>query len=126
MYLDDILVSYSISLTELYIGVRSSVYIKTNNKEARGIIAIQITWCLLCGNLGRISALGIRGSLLCGFFWGFFCLFAISWATPSTYGGSQARGLIGAVAASLRQSHSNVASKPHLRSTPQLTATPDP
>ena len=33
------------------------------------------------------------------------CLFAISWAAPAAYGGSQARGLIGAVAASLRQSH---------------------
>ena len=35
---------------------------------------------------------------------------AISWATPAAYGGSQARGLIGAVATSLRQSHSNVGS----------------
>ena len=42
------------------------------------------------------------------------------------YGGSQARGLIGAVAASLRQSHSNVGSEPRLRPTPQLTATLDP
>ena len=33
------------------------------------------------------------------FFFFFFCLFAISWAAPSAYGGSQARGLIGAVAA---------------------------
>jgi len=32
---------------------------------------------------------------------------------------------IGAVAASLRQSHSNLGSEPHLRPTPQLTATPD-
>ena len=30
-----------------------------------------------------------------------FCLFAISWATPAAYGGSQARGLIGAVATGL-------------------------
>ena len=51
-----------------------------------------------------------------------YCLFAISWA----YGGSQARGLIGAVAAGLRQSHSNVGSEPRLQPTPQLTATPDP
>ena len=51
--------------------------------------------------------------------------FAISWATPAAYGGSQARGLIGAVAASLRQSHSNAGSKPCLQPTPQLTATPD-
>ena len=28
-----------------------------------------------------------------------FCLFAISWAAAMAYGGSQARGLIGAVAA---------------------------
>ena len=43
-------------------------------------------------------------------FWIFFffvcvCLFAISWGTPVAYGGSQARGLIGAVATGLRQSH---------------------
>ena len=41
------------------------------------------------------------------------------------YGGSQARGPIGAVAARLRQSHSNTRSKPHLQPTPQLMATPD-
>ena len=47
-------------------------------------------------------------------FFSFFGLFAISWAVPAAYGGSQARGLIGAVATSLRQSHSNVGSEPHL------------
>ena len=56
----------------------------------------------------------------------FFCLFAISWAAPAAYGGSQARDRIGAVAASLRQSHSNAGSELRLRPTPQLTATPDP
>ena len=40
--------------------------------------------------------------------------------------GSQARGPIRAVAASLHQSHSNMGSKPHLQPTPQLMATPDP
>ena len=40
-------------------------------------------------------------------------------------GGSQARGLIGAVAARLCQSHSNVGSEPRLQSTPQLVATLD-
>ena len=44
---------------------------------------------------------------------------------PAAYGGSQARGRIGAVAASLRQSHSNAGSEPRLRPTPQLTATLD-
>ena len=50
---------------------------------------------------------------------------AISWAAPAAYGGSQARGPIGAVATGLRQSHSNAGSEPSLQPTPQLTATPD-
>ena len=33
------------------------------------------------------------------------------------YGGSQARGLIGAVATGLHQRHSNVGSEPHLQPT---------
>ena len=47
--------------------------------------------------------------------------FAISWATPAAYGGSQARGQIEAVATGLCQSHSNAGSEPHLQPTPQLT-----
>ena len=47
-------------------------------------------------------------------------------AAPTAHGGSLARGQIGAVAAGLRHSHSNAGSKPHLRSTPQLTAMLDP
>ena len=54
-----------------------------------------------------------------------FCLFAISWAAPKARGGSQARGLIGAVATCLCQSHSNAGSEPRLRPTPQLMATPN-
>ena len=38
------------------------------------------------------------------FFFLSFCLFAISWAAPVAYGGSQASGLIGTVAASLHHS----------------------
>ena len=52
-----------------------------------------------------------------------FCLFL---APPAACGGSQARGLIGAVAASLPQSHSTAGSELRLRPTPQLTVTPDP
>ena len=59
------------------------------------------------------------------FFFFFFGLFAISWAAPTAYGGSQARGLNGAVATGLHQSHSNAGSEPRLQPTPQLTATPD-
>ena len=49
-------------------------------------------------------------------------------AAPKAYGESQARGLIGTVAASLHHSHShsNTRSEPHLRHTPQLMAAPDP
>ena len=51
----------------------------------------------------------------------FFFLLSFLGPAPSAHEGSQARGLIGAVATSLRQSHSNAVSKPHLRPTPQLT-----
>ena len=43
-----------------------------------------------------------------------------------SYGGSQARGLIAAAAASLHHSHSNAGSEVHLRPILQLTAMPDP
>ena len=68
--------------------------------------------------------------ILCLFVCFCFCLFAFSRATPIyapvAYGGSQTRGRIGAVAASLHQSHSNAGSEPRLQPTPQLTATLDP
>ena len=47
-----------------------------------------------------------------------FHLFAISWAAPVAYGGSQAGGQIRAIATGLGQSHSNVGSEPHLQPTP--------
>ena len=43
-----------------------------------------------------------------------------------TYGSSQARGLIRAVAAGLHHSQSDSGSEPPLLSTPQLMAMPDP
>ena len=52
-----------------------------------------------------------------------FCLFK---TTPEAYGGSQARGRIGAIAASHSHSHSHTGSEPCLRPIPQLMATPDP
>ena len=54
----------------------------------------------------------------------FFFFFPSFWAAPVAYGGSQARGRIGAVAAGLR--HSNIRSKLRLLPIPQLTARPDP
>ena len=55
----------------------------------------------------------------------FFCCFVFR-AAPGAYGGSQARGPIGATAAGLHRSHSNPGSEPHLQPTPQLKATLDP
>ena len=59
-------------------------------------------------------------------FFFFFCLFCLFRAAPEAYGGSQARDLITAIAASLRYCYSNARSKPHLRPTPQLKAMLDP
>ena len=59
----------------------------------------------------------------------FFCfifIFVFSKAAPAAHRGSQARGLIGAVAAGLHHSHSNTRSEPSLQPTSQLTAMPDP
>ena len=55
-----------------------------------------------------------------------YSLFAFARATPMPYGGSQARGLIRAVAAGLHQSHSSARAELHLQPTPQLTAMQDP
>ena len=55
----------------------------------------------------------------------FLSFFAFSRATPTAYGGSQARGLIGSIAAGLCQSHSKAGSEPSLQPTQQVTAMPD-
>ena len=57
-----------------------------------------------------------------------FCFVFLPFLGPlsAAHGGFQAKGLMGAVATSLRHSHNNAESKPHLQPTPQLTATPDP
>ena len=82
-----------------------------------------ITYGLIQQNVCSVSMLEWTYS---SFFFFFFCLFAISWATPTAYGSSQARGRIRAVAAGVHQSHSKAGSKLHLWPTPQFTATPDP
>ena len=53
-----------------------------------------------------------------------FSLFCMFRAMHATYGSSQARRPIGAVAAGLSHSHGNARSEPCLRPTPQLTALP--
>ena len=68
----------------------------------------------------HLTARGIQVSFWNDAFY-FFCL-----AEPASYASPQARGRIRAIAAGLHHSHSNTGSEPHLRSTPQLTATLDP
>ena len=72
--------------------------------------------------LGR-SFLSFWGFFVCLFFVFVFCLFK---ATPAVYGGPQARGQIGTIAAGLHHSHSKARSEPRLRPIPQLTGMPDP
>ena len=71
-------------------------------------------------NIILLTLIAIRALLM------YFFFFFFSRAAPEVYGGSQARGLIGAVAAGLRQSHSNAGSELCMLPTPQLTATPVP
>ena len=52
------------------------------------------------------------------------CLFVFT-AAPVTYGSSQARGQIGAVAVGLHHSRSNPRSEAHLQATSQLAAMQD-
>ena len=63
----------------------------------------------------------MRLLLLLLFFFLVLCLFS-----GVAYGGTQARGLMGATAAGQHHSHSNAGSESCLRPTSQLTATPDP
>ena len=56
----------------------------------------------------------------------FIYLFIYFRATLLAYGGSQARGQIGATAARLPDTHNNEGSEPHLGPTLQLMAMPDP
>lgn len=58
----------------------------------------------------------------------FVCLFSVLLfrAIPTAYGSSQAKGQIGATAASLHHSHSNAKSELPLQTRPQLVAMPNP
>ena len=57
---------------------------------------------------------------ICASYFIYFLFFLLFRSAPESYGGSQAWGQVGAVAAGLGQSHSNT------RPTPQLTVKPDP
>ena len=57
----------------------------------------------------------LRYCLLDSFLFLFLVFLPFSWAACAAYGDSQARGGIGAVAASLLQNHSNTRSEPRLQ-----------
>ena len=60
------------------------------------------------------------------FYYLLYFIFCLLRAALAAYGGSQARGPIGAVAAGLCHSHSNSGPEPCGRPTTQLRAMPDP
>ena len=91
-----------------------------------GLMGLQGSFKLFCVSAQKHCALGAFGHLVkprdplskyCPFFIFIYLVFR---AVPMAHGGSQARGQIGAIAASLHHSHSNLGSKPCLRPTPQL------
>ena len=87
------------------------------------VMSCQGTWyrmagtALACG--GHIERYYIYKHFIIFFYFYFFGLLSFFFrAIPVAYGGSQAKGQIGATAASLHHSHSNARSKPRLWPTP--------
>ena len=88
------------------------------------LILLKITWKVIDQNVYNsylLEGLRVCGNLNDFYFIGdttvfksIFLSFCLFWAAPAAYGGSQAGGLIGSVAASLHQSHSKAGSELHL------------
>ena len=68
---------------------------------------------LECARRGKVRCRDLEVVLHCGWYYFLLLLFCLFRAAPIAYGASQARGQIGATAASLHQSHSNVGSLTH-------------
>ena len=90
-----------------------------------------VMWCIMYWSADVELASWNKPYLIYVWFF-FFFVFCLFRAALAAYGGSQVRGLIGAVAAGptpepqQHHSHSNTTSKLCLQPIPQLTATPDP
>ena len=82
--------------------------------------------CVTCYDIASKVTVSHLLPLVCWkwIIWSFFFFFFL--AAPGAYGGSQARSWIGATAAGLHHSHSNIRSEPPLQPTPQLMAMLDP
>ena len=98
-------------------GDQSSSVVAERASGRLNPLDLEATW-----GTDRKESRAIPGFLV--FVFGFFFLLLFR-ATPTAYGGSQARGQIRPTAAGLHHSH-NAGSEPCLRPTPQLMATPDP
>ena len=104
-------------------------------------MAVQTSWCWLfteerglptwpvqrpwvCGSSVEVGHTPAHVSVCLDFFFSVFLPFLglLPWHVEAP----RLRGLTGAVATGLRQSHSNAGSEPSLPPTPELTAMPDP
>ena len=95
--------SFSLPQGETVKGKEYTTQLRTKSEKKRSYIILEDLVCLcLCFRL---------------FFFLFLFLFLFR-ASPVAYGGSQARGQMGAVAASLHHSHSNARFEPCLQSIP--------
>ena len=68
----------------------------------------------------QVKSISIRYVVKPSIFFFFFFVFCLFRAAPAVYGNSQARGRIGAIAAGLHHSHSNLGYEQCLWPTPQL------
>ena len=90
---------------------------------ARNVLDPELSCCFwVSGPVENHQGVGLE---LAYFFFFSLCVGVCVCAAPTAYGGSQARGQIGATAASLHHSHSNARSEPRLWTTTQLTETSD-
>ena len=96
---------------------------KKKKKEKIAMVYIRTVLPMFSSRIFMVSCLIFRFLFIYLFI---FVFLPFSWATLVAYGGSQARGRIGAIAAGLHRSHSNLGYEPHLQPTPQFVAMPDP
>ena len=80
--------------------------------DVQGSVYTKVSYKYFSYVYDDVKSLG-RTSLDQAFFY-FFVFLPFYWATPVAYGGSQARGRMGAVASCLYQRHSNVGSELHI------------
>ena len=89
----------------------SQTYAYRKDVACLGFVSLQFSLYRSTGVLRHHDSFLVDCCTSTFFFFFVFCLFM---AAPMAYGGSQARGPIGAIAAGLCHSHSNTGSESHL------------